>query len=101
MQSESPPKYLDVRKPEEFADGHVPAALNIPVTLGGGVPEPTFAENVQKVAEKDAELLVGCKSGRRSTMAIAILQHAGFEKLVEVDGGFDAWAADSSLPVER
>lgn len=100
LSSPTPPKYLDVRTPTEYSAGHAPGALNVPVMMNG-TTVPTFVDDVKKVVEPDAHLLVGCKSGKRSHAAISLLQQAGFSNLTNVDGGFDAWSADSSLPVEK
>lgn len=100
LKSESPPLYLDVRTPSEFADGHVPGAVNVPVMLSG-VSNPEFLDSVRSTIQPDTSLIVGCKSGKRSTMAINILKEDGFSNMQEVDGGFDAWLTDSNLPVEK
>ena len=100
LKVESPPLYIDVRTPKEYTEGHVPSAVNVPVTLGPGAVVPTFVDDVKAVAG-DRNLIIGCKSGKRSSMAIDLLQKAGFEGLIEMEGGFDAWAANTDLPVER
>ncbi|GIL57853.1 hypothetical protein Vafri_13079 [Volvox africanus] len=96
-------KYLDVRTAEEYAAGHTPSATNVPVVfLGIGMsPNPAFLSEVQRVfPKKDESLVVGCKSGRRSLMAIEQLSQAGYSNLVNLVGGFDLWAAQG-LPVEK
>lgn len=103
LNAENPPMYIDVRMPSEYAAGHVPNALNVPVTLGGGVVVPTFVQDIQGAvagASDTSTLMIGCKSGKRSTMAINILKNEGFEQLVELEGGFDAWISHSDLSVE-
>ncbi|EFJ46214.1 hypothetical protein VOLCADRAFT_105650 [Volvox carteri f. nagariensis] len=96
--------YLDVRTAEEFSAGHAPSAVNVPVVFlgsGGMSPNPAFLSDVQRVfPKKDEALVVGCKSGRRSLMAIDAMSQAGYSNLVNVVGGFDLWAAQG-LPVER
>ena len=47
-----------------------------------------------------ARLVLGCKAGLRSTPACALLAGAGYSRLLNMAGGFDAWAA-AGLPVER
>lgn len=95
--------YLDVRMPDEFVIGHVPGAINIPVTLGGMALEPSFVNQVKEKIPDDAHVIVGCKSGRRSSMAIGELMKNGFDasRLSELQGGFDAWSSTSDLPVEK
>ena len=95
--------YLDVRTPAEFAAGHAPGAINVDFLAAGD----DFVAQVEKAlpAEKadGKPIIVGCKSGRRSASAAAMLAAAGYHQrgiLVDVQGGFDAWLA-SGLPVEK
>ncbi len=73
---------LDVRRRTEFADGHVPGALNIPL-----------AELSERVAEleRDRTVAIICASGYRSLIACSILERAGFSSLINVIGGTTAW----------
>lgn len=95
--------YLDVRTADEFKAGHAPGATNIPVMLKGPegmTPNPNFAQEVKKkYSDIACKLVVGCKSGARSTKACDILS-ADYTALVNVKGGFDAWGA-AGLPVEK
>jgi hydroxyacylglutathione hydrolase len=50
------------------------------------------------MADKNAPLAVHCKSGYRSAIACSLLQRAGFENVINVIGGFDAWQ-QAQLPV--
>jgi rhodanese-related sulfurtransferase len=75
---------LDVREPEEFSAGHAPEAKLIP--LG------QLAARLQEIAEhKDKPVVVICRSGRRSGIAVAQLQAAGFTQVSNVQGGMQAW----------
>lgn len=78
---------LDVRTPAEFASGAIPGAVNVDVNA------PGFLDAVAKAANKDAPLLVYCKSGKRSAIAWHMLSSAGFGSAVALDGGIDAWNA--------
>ncbi|KAG2448919.1 hypothetical protein HYH02_006267 [Chlamydomonas schloesseri] len=97
-------KYLDVRTTEEYAAGHAPASVNVPVVNfgpAGMVPNPGFLQAVEAAfPDKQERLVVGCKSGRRSMMAIDLLSQAGYCELVNLAGGFDLWAGQG-LPVVR
>lgn len=73
---------LDVRTPEEFAEGHLEGAKNIPV----GELEKRLAE----VGDKGRPVVVYCRSGRRSESAKGILLKAGWKR-VENLGGKDNW----------
>ncbi|XP_048501824.2 thiosulfate sulfurtransferase 16, chloroplastic-like [Beta vulgaris subsp. vulgaris] len=95
-------RYLDVRTVEEFTAGHVPGAVNIPYMLriGSGMTKnPDFLEQVSSLFGKDDEILVGCQSGKRSLMAANDLHSAGYSSIIDIAGGYSAWA-QSELPTE-
>lgn len=75
---------VDVRTPEEFAEGHVEGAINIPLDQ----IEARLSE-----LPKDKSVHVICRSGRRSAQAAEILVKNGFAGVVNVDGGMNAWNA--------
>jgi phage shock protein E len=75
---------LDVRRPEEFAQGHLPAAVNIEVTA------PDFAQRVASL-DKDAPTYVYCRSGARSASAAGQLTQAGFANVSNLLGGVMDW----------
>lgn len=80
---------LDVRTPEEFAEGHIPGAVNISVqTLG------------QRLAEvpQDVPVVIYCRSGNRSAAAASLLAQAGYTDIYDMGGIID-WAV-AGLPVE-
>lgn len=82
---------LDVRTPAEFAEGHLPNAVNL------DVESPTFASGVGQL-DQNATYAVYCRSGNRSKVAMDQMNQAGFEKTTDLDGGIVAWQADG-LPV--
>ena len=72
---------LDVRTPEEFAEGHVDRAVNIPVEdLAGRMAE------VSKLARKDQPIVVYCASGHRAGKARRELLSAGYVQVVNGGG---------------
>ncbi|MCE1241478.1 MAG: rhodanese-like domain-containing protein [Azonexaceae bacterium] len=84
---------LDVREPAEFAAGHIPEALNIPVAkLGERLGE------LEKYREKP--LIVCCAAGMRSNKACAELKKQGFAHLNNLSGGVDAWVA-AGYPLKK
>ncbi len=106
--------YVDVRSEPEFEAGHVPGALNVPISHqgpAGMVPNPDFLRVMEGLFPKDAKLVVGCKMGGRSAKATATLKQAGFVELCDMSAGFEGkrdpfgrltpgWNADQR-PVER
>jgi phage shock protein E len=77
---------LDVRTPEEFAEGHVPGAVNVPHDQ----VEARLGE-LQSLRDKDVVLY--CRSGRRAGMAAETLQKAGFTRLQHLEGDMQGWTA--------
>jgi len=85
------PVILDVRSPEEFAEGHIPGAINVPYDQVGarlGSLEPY----------RDAEVVVYCRTGRRAGVAEEVLREAGFESVVDLEGHMTGWS-EAGLPV--
>lgn len=82
---------IDVRRPDEFAAGHVAGALNI------NVEDEAFDSQIGEL-DKDAPYLLYCHSGRRSAVAAERMAQAGFSDIVDA-GGFQA-LADAGAPVE-
>lgn len=82
---------LDVRTPQEYAEGHIDGALNI------NVQSDDFQRMVEKELSKDSTILVYCRSGRRSMDAAEILTKLGY-KVVNLKGGIIEWKEDG-LPV--
>jgi molybdopterin/thiamine biosynthesis adenylyltransferase/rhodanese-related sulfurtransferase len=84
--------FVDVREQVEWDAGHVPNALFIPQ---GELPGRAAAE----LPDKDAEILLFCRSGARSGRMTAVLQSMGYTNVTNVGGGILQWQADN-LPIE-
>ncbi len=77
---------IDVREPDEYAVAHIEGSRLIPLaTLPGEL------ENLPV----DGEILIHCKSGRRSARAVELLLSHGFTRVKNVAGGIDAWLAEN------
>jgi hydroxyacylglutathione hydrolase len=75
---------MDVRRPAEWQGGHIDGAVLAPLdTLRSRIPE----------LDRNRPLVVHCKGGYRSMIACSLLEDAGFPRLVNLLGGYDAWAA--------
>lgn len=77
---------VDVRTPEEFANGALPKAVNISVT------SLDFPFEINKL-EKEKPVMIYCKAGSRSARAAIAMKALGFETIYELEGGFMAWQA--------
>jgi len=81
---------VDVRTPEEFAKGHVPGAINVPVA--------EFADNLHMFADKNQNIVTYCRSGRRAMQALEVLQANGYTDLHHLEGDIREWEA-AELPL--
>lgn len=75
---------VDVRTPEEYADGHLDNATNI------NWFDADFADQF-KAIDKDKTIYVYCKLGGRSAKAQEKLRSLGYQHVVNLEGGYDAW----------
>ncbi|MEO6839071.1 MAG: rhodanese-like domain-containing protein [Ginsengibacter sp.] len=85
---------LDVRKPTEFADGHVKDAINIPLA------EMIDVAQIAQL-EEDQNIYIHCGSGYRSVIASSLLKRQGFHNLRNVLGGWGKIKEQKSIPVEK
>ena len=87
MEEDSGYIILDVRTPEEFAEKHIPGALNIPnETIG--------TEESPELPNKEQLILVYCRSGNRSKQASEKLVALGYTNIVEF-GGINDWPGET------
>lgn len=84
---------LDVRTPEEYAEGHVPNAINIP-------HDQIEAHLAELEARKSGPVVLYCKSGRRAGLAAEALAKAGFTNLLHLTGDMQGWT-EAGLPIEK
>ena len=87
MKQESDYIILDVRRPDEFAEGHIPNAINIPNESIGNTEIP-------QLPLKNQLILVYCRSGRRSKEASEKLVALGYTNIVEFGGILD-WTGET------
>jgi phage shock protein E len=84
---------LDVRTAAEFAAGHVPGARNVSHEL--------LASRLDELsAARDKQVVLYCRSGRRTLLAEDVLRKAGFTRLAHLEGDYLAWEAEHR-PIER
>ena len=84
---------LDVRKADEFAEGHITGAILIDQF------QSDFLEQAQVKLPKDKTIAIYCRSGRRSANAAGKLADVGF-KCVNLKGGIIAWK-EANMPVTK
>jgi len=78
---------LDVRTPAEYAEGHIPGAINIPHT--------ELASRIAELSEaRKGDLVVYCRSGNRTEQALGVLREAGFSRLFHLKGDYLGWSEE-------
>jgi rhodanese-related sulfurtransferase len=82
---------LDVRTPEEFADGYIENAINLDYY------SETFRDELNKL-DKNKKYLIYCRSGNRSGKALAIMAELNFREVYNMLGGIVEWEAEG-LPM--
>lgn len=82
---------IDVREADEFAAGHIPGAVNMPLSVfqATQLPDPCAKQ-----------LVLTCLGGKRSAMALDKCRAVEAMADTHLAGGFNAWAS-AGLPVER
>lgn len=84
---------LDVRTPDEFRDGHLKGATNIDFNADA-------FETKLAALDRSKPVLVHCAAGGRSTRSLKTLKKLGFQTILHLDGGYNAWK-EAGLPVEK
>lgn len=84
---------VDVRTPEEYAEGHIAGAVNIDWKAGH------FAEQAEVLLDKDKTIALYCIHARRSKFAANELQKMGYKNVIELQDGLDAWI-NAGKPLE-
>ena len=87
MAQESGYIILDVRRPDEFAEGHIPNAINV-------ANETIDTAEIPELPDKDQLIMVYCRSGRRSKEASEKLVKLGYTNIVEFGGILD-WTGET------
>lgn len=80
---------VDIREPEEWADGVLPGALRLPLFK--------LASLAPLYLERDQPVLLYCRSGNRSQEGLKTLQSLGYPKVWHLEGGIKAWC-EAGIP---
>lgn len=87
------PILVDVREPEEFAQGHLAGAISVPRGVLEFKVDPSNPTGIPTLLDKSAQMVVYCKSGARSALAAQTLRTLGYESVTSMGGGIEAWKA--------
>lgn len=95
LDSKSDVTVVDVRTPEEYAEGYIAGSVLVPLQdLQGS------QEQLGKIPDKEKTLYVHCKKGVRGAQAVEILRGLGYTDVHNVIGGIDAWIF-KNYPVQK
>jgi phage shock protein E len=84
---------IDVRTAAEFADGHIPGAINI--------PHSEFAARLADLeGMRERDIVVYCGSGARAEQALGVLAKSGFRRLYHLKGDYTRWS-EEKRPIAR
>jgi len=72
---------IDVRDELEYRTGHIPGAINIPLAL--------LSDNYKQLPNKP--IIMVCKTGKRSMIAVSFLKDQGYDVLMNLKGGIKSW----------
>jgi len=86
-------RVLDVRTPEEYAEGHIAGAVNV------DFKSADFAEKLAKL-DKDKAYVLHCRSGNRSGKSLPILKQQSFGTIYHLNKGFNAWK-EADMAIEQ
>lgn len=84
LNAKKQPVIIDVRTPEEFAQGHIKGAKNI------NFLDADFTNEIKRL-DSNKEYLIYCRSGTRSAKAQKVMEANGVAKIYNLDGGYNAW----------
>jgi rhodanese-related sulfurtransferase len=90
-EDKEPLRIVDVRRPGEYANGHVPGAINLTLS--------NLEKELASLEPKDPTAVI-CASGYRSSAATSILERHGFTEVYNIVGGTNGWVS-AGFPVEK
>ena len=84
---------LDVREDNEYRDGHIVNSVHIPLSY--------LKDRLKELEKyKGKPIIVGCRSGQRSSQACGVLKKQGYDAVYNLSGGIMAWKSDN-LPLTK
>ncbi len=86
-------RIIDVRTPDEMAEGHIPNAKNV------DYKNDNFKSEIAKL-DKNRTYILYCKTGVRSGNAADVMKAAGFTHIYALNGGIEAWQ-EAGKPIEK
>jgi rhodanese-related sulfurtransferase len=91
---------IDVREPAEFAEGHLPGALNFPRGMLEVRADLSHYKRDARLEDRKQRIICYCGGGHRSLLAGHTLKQMGFDDPVSMAGGWTEWM-ERGLPIEN
>lgn len=85
--------FVDVREPDEYAEGHLPGAHNSPRGFLEVRADLEHPKRDPWLADRDRPIVLYCGGGNRSALAARTLQQMGFTRVVSMAEGWKGWSA--------
>lgn len=94
---------LDVREPQEHYPGFIPGSVNVPagVLIFKMQNDGFWESQMSYTPQKEDEIIVFCKKGKRSVMAAESLQRLGYANVKYLDGGWKKWEITYPLEYDK
>lgn len=90
--AESRPLIIDLREPYEFDALHIEGSINVPRGILESACEFDYEETVPELAHaRDKEVILVCRSGRRSALAALVMQEMGYGNVISLKTGLRGW----------
>lgn len=77
---------VDVRTPQEYGSSHIDGAINV------NVLDPNFPTQIKAEVATDQQVMIYCRSGKRSARAARIMKDLGYPVIYDLRGGYLAWS---------
>lgn len=93
---------LDIREPYEFDAMHIKDAINVPRGVLETACDYDYEETVPELVEsREREIIVICRSGKRSILAADVMQQMGYKKVRSLKTGMRGWSDYEQAMVDR
>ena len=90
---------LDVREYEEYEQGTLPDAVNIPRGMIEAACDANYPSHKSEMLDRDHPWLILCATGGRSAMVADVMQQMGFTNVKNINGGIAAWKEAEKLVI--
>jgi rhodanese-related sulfurtransferase len=91
--------FVDVREPDEYAEGHIPGARNFPRGFLEVRADLEHHKRDPWLEDRERKLILYCGGGHRSALATRTLQEMGFKRVLSLAKGWTGWV-EQDLPVD-